>query len=91
MKLVLAKDVRFRRILQQGVLIRQAAGEALGINGVGARILQLLVEGRSVPEIVSLLTGEFDVEKRILKEDTNRFVEELLELGVLEPAPGETA
>lgn len=38
----LAPDVRFRVVSGEGVVVRQDAGEVLVVNGVAARVLELL-------------------------------------------------
>ena len=78
-------DVRFRRVADEAVVLRQDAGEVLALNEVAARILELVGERLSEAEIVERLAGEYDVERAELEADTAAFVQELLDGGVIEP------
>lgn len=78
------EDVRFRAVLDEGVVIRQGVGEVLVVNAVGARILALIGEGLDLHRIVEALVGEFVVEEEELKKDVLFFTSELERAGVLE-------
>jgi hypothetical protein len=78
-------DVRFRRVADEAVVLRQDAGEVLALNEVAARILELVGEGLTQDEIVDRLLEEYDVERPELEADTAAFVQELLDSGVIEP------
>jgi hypothetical protein len=80
-------DVRFRRVAGEGVVLLQDANEVLALNEVGARILEHIGEGSTVPAIVERLLEEFDVEREALEADTSEFVRELLKCGVIEAVP----
>lgn len=84
MSLRLASDVRYRMLFDEAVLIRQEEAEVLGLNLVGARILDCVREGRSAEETVEVLEREFDAEPDLLAADVAAFLDELVELGVLE-------
>ena len=77
-------DVRFRVVGDEGVVLLQDAGEVLAINGVGARIFEHLQAGLDVDSIVDRLSKEFDVERKVLAEDTDGFLSELFDGGVIE-------
>lgn len=77
-------DVRFRVIDREGVVIRQTAGEALVLNEVGARFLQLVDGTLTLGEIVDRLLEEFKVERDQLRADIDGFVAELSENGIIE-------
>lgn len=87
MSLKLARDVRCRRIFGDMVVVRQDAAEVLGLNPVGARILELAGEGRGEEEVAAILTREFTVDGQAARADVAAFVEELLEIGVIERGP----
>ncbi len=77
-----AADVRFRVVGGEGVVVRQSSGEALVVDQVGARILELLAERPTAAEIVRRLEAEYEVEPERLAGDVERFLGELLEAGV---------
>lgn len=82
----LRRDVRFRVIDREAVVLRQEAAEALVINEVGARILQLTDGETSLEQMLDQLNDEFDVGHEELRRDCWEFVQNLQEIGVLETA-----
>jgi len=89
MSLSLRPDVRYRLLLNEAVVIRQDAAEVLGLNLVGARVLELIDEGLSEGGILERLLREFDVTPRQLQTDVRDFISELTDLGVVEPLPSD--
>jgi len=82
-------DLRFRVLDGEAVVLLQRSAEALGLDAVGSRILELCDGTRPLSAIVDLLEAEFDVERERLAADVERFAGELVEAGLLEPAdPG---
>jgi hypothetical protein len=79
-------DVRFRTVLDEGVVIQQETAEVLVLNEVGARVLELLDGARTVGDLVTLLGGEFDATGEVLQREVARYLEELLAAGVIEDA-----
>jgi hypothetical protein len=80
-------DVRFRVIDAEGVVVRQGAGEVLVLNDLGTRILALADGVTPLALWIDTLLGEFDVDRPILERDVVAFAAELVEQGLLEPAP----
>ena len=78
-------DVRFRVIDREAVVLRQNAAQALVLNEVGARILQLLDGKASLAEVISRLSEEFEADPIEIAADCYEFVEDLTEHGVVEP------
>ena len=54
-----------------------------GLNPVGSRVWELIDGRRSVDEIVGAIVKEFDVEPGQAAEDVGRFVQELLDKGLV--------
>ena len=79
-----AKDVRHRLIKPEAVVIRQAVPEVLVLNDVAGEILDRLDGQTAVGGIVDALLPHFDVERVTLERDALRFVDEMLEAGILE-------
>lgn len=82
------RDVRFRTIGEEGVVIRQEAGEVLVVNEVGARVLSLLDGERTVEVVLATLAEEFEVEREKLRADLAAYLRELLLNGVIEETDG---
>ena len=68
-------DVRYRIIDEEGVVVRQDAGEVLVLNDLGTRILGLSDGAAPVADWIDALALEFEVDRPQLERD------------VLEPAP----
>ncbi len=76
-------DVRFRAVEDETVVIRQEAAEALVLNEVAGRILEL-VDGKSTAaEIVGTLLDEYAIDADVLRADVLSYLNELVETGVL--------
>lgn len=80
-------DVRFRTVLDEGVVIKQDTAEVLVLNEVGARVLELLDGNRTVADVESALANEFDAPAAELGRDVESYVEQLLAAGIVEAAP----
>ena len=88
-----AADVRYRVLDDEAVVIRQRAGEVLGLNALGARLLDALDGETAVGEIVAGLAPGYAVERLELERDALAFYAELAALGLIEEhrAAGEAA
>ena len=80
---VRARDVRYRIVQGDGVVIRQEAAEALVVNEVGARIIDLADGRRDSAAIHEKLLEEYEVEPEELRLDLEAYLAELVEIGVL--------
>ncbi len=78
-------DVRFRTVLDEGVVIKQETAEVLVLNEVAARTLELLDGARTVAEVEAQLAAEFDAPPE-LGHDVVAYLDELLAAGIVEPA-----
>lgn len=66
------------------VLLNISHGEIFKSNKVGARILALLSEERSVSEIVDQVSYEFSAPQDIVRADLNNFIGQLHAKGLLQ-------
>jgi hypothetical protein len=81
-------DARYRNIGGEGIVVRQAAGEVLVLNGVGARVLDLLESGSTVESLLDALGTEYDIDPAVLRQDVLAYLQELQDAGVIETAAG---
>lgn len=81
------RDLRFRRVDNEAVVIRQRAGEVLVMNETAARLLELADGRTSVAGWVDILAGEYDVDRAALERDVLAFATDLTEDGMLELVP----
>lgn len=78
------RDLRFRRVDDEAVVIRQRAGEVLVMNETAARLLELADGRTSVAGWVDILAGEYDVDRAALERDVLAFATDLADGGMLE-------
>jgi hypothetical protein len=84
-----ARDLRFRRIDDEAVVVRQRAGEVLVMNETAARLLELADGRTSVADWVEVLAGEYEVDREALAREVLAFTRDLAEEGMLELVPAE--
>ena len=85
--------------IKDGFLLKEVAGNniivpigdnlvdfsaMITINETGAFLWKLLQNGAEIDELVTAMTGEFEVDENTAKEDINDFVNVLKEKGILE-------
>ena len=85
------RDVRWRRVGGEAVVVIQDAGRVAGLNGTAADVLEAVDGTATVAEVVDRLSPRWDVARERLAEDVGRILDELLGLGIVEPvrAPGD--
>lgn len=83
MRLTVSEEVVVRDLGGEAILLDMATSTYFGLNAVGTRIWNLLVEHQRTDRIVPLLLEEFDVAEDALRLDVDRLVTQLLEKGLL--------
>lgn len=84
-------DVRYRVVEGQAVVIVQKSAEALVLNPVGTRVLELIDGELSVGGLLRRLEEEYEVDPMTLRRDVLDYLRQLLEAGVVEVVePGVT-
>jgi len=76
-------DVRYRAVDDETVVIRQEAAEALVLNEVAGRLLDLLDGTRTVQAVVDVLQEEYEIPTDDLTADVEEYLKELLATGVV--------
>ena len=79
------RDVRYRIIGGEAVVVRQDAAEIVVLNETGARVLELMDGILSVAAIVDTIAEEFDAPYPDIERDVMAFIGELMDLGATEP------
>ena len=77
-------DVAWRRVEREAVLVNLKTSRIYTLNPTGARLWELLGEGRDTADIESTLLGEFDVEAAELRREVDRLLGEMAEAGLVE-------
>ena len=79
-------DTRYRNIGDEGVVVRQTAGEVLVLNEIGVRVLDLLEADLLVSGLLDVLDAEYAVDRATLERDVLAYLQELVDAGVIELA-----
>jgi hypothetical protein len=76
-------QVMARSVGDETVILDLATGTYFGLDPVGARIWQLMGEGKTLAEICDLMLDEYEVSREELERDTLRLAEELAAQGLV--------
>lgn len=79
-----ASDVLIRTVGEESVVLNLQTEHYLGLDDVSTRIWQLLTAGGSIQSAYDTLLTEFEVDPEQLRRDLEDFVEELLQLQLVE-------
>jgi hypothetical protein len=80
------QQVIARQVGDETVMLDLANGTYFSLDLVGARIWQLLGEGKTLAEICDVMTDEYDVAGDEIERDVLSLVEELTAHGLIVPA-----
>jgi hypothetical protein len=78
-----APDVRYRRVGDEGVVLRQRDAEIMVLNETGVRVLSLLDGRRPLAEVVEIMAAEYDAEPGCIEADVMRYVGEMTDAGAI--------
>jgi hypothetical protein len=79
-------EVLMRRLGDEAVLLHLGTETYFGLDEVGARFWQALVEKRSAEAAFEALRDLYDVDADDLQRDLTAFLNELVDHGLLRPA-----
>ena len=85
-KVAIPAQVMARTVGEETVILDLASGTYFGLDPIGARIWQLIGEGRTLAEICATMLEEYEVEREQLETDVLRLTGELVERGLVVPA-----
>lgn len=75
--------VSSRQVGEEMVMLDLANGTYYGLDPVGARMWQLLGEGKTLGEVCDLVTGEYEVTREVAERDLLTLVEDLVSHGLV--------
>lgn len=78
-------QVMARMVGDETVILDLGSGTYFGLDPIGARIWQLMAEGRALAEICETMLEEYEVERGQLEADLLRLAGELVERGLVVP------
>lgn len=58
-------------------------GEYYGVTGVGTRIWELLENPTSLAQVITTISAEFEVDEATCQADAERFIQELMDNGMV--------
>jgi hypothetical protein len=79
-------QVMARQVGNETVILDLASGTYFGLDPVGARVWQLIGQGKSLAEICDALLDEYDVTRETLEHDVIDLAEKLLQKGLVSVA-----
>lgn len=82
----------YREVQGETVLLQLDSGEYFGLDEVGTRLWQLMVEKGDLAVVETTMLAEFDVDAQTLSRDLDQIVEDLITKHLIEvesaPAAG---
>ena len=80
-----------RELSGETVLLNLESGIYYGLDAVGTRIWQLIVQGCTIASVCDTMLAEYDVAPDVLRGDIVRLVGDLRERGIVTPRESMTA
>jgi hypothetical protein len=78
-QLVVGEQVLFRQLQDEAVLLDLKSGTYFGLNDVGARVWQLILEDGRLSRVLDVLVEEYTVERHVAERDLLSLVGELVD------------
>ena len=75
--LKVSKQVLFQKLGNEAVILHLDSEEYFGLDEVGTKILEVLLEQKSINDALPILLDEFNVDEKTLKKDIEELIEEL--------------
>lgn len=85
-KVTIPAQVMARQVGYETVILDLASGTYFGLDPVGARIWQLMGEGKTLSEICDTMLDEYEVTRDALERDVIELAQELSAQGLIVPA-----
>ena len=78
-KVTIPAQVMAREVGDETVILDLANGTYYGLDPVGARIWQLMVEGQTLTQVCELMLADFGVTREVIEHDVLALVQTLME------------
>jgi hypothetical protein len=88
-RIAINPTVIYRELSGEVVLLNLQSGVYYGLDSVGSRVWQLLMESRGIDDVCATLLNEYDVSADALRADVERLVGELTDKGLVIVASGD--
>ena len=84
----ISPSVIYRDVSGEVVLLNLQSGVYYGLDPVGSRMWQLLMEQRPLDDVCSVMLEEYEVTADVLRADLSKLVDELASKGLVTVLPG---
>ena len=85
--LKMANTVFLSRVGNEIILVDNSTGKYYGLNPVGARIVELLLDGSNDESALRNLVAEYDVSEAEVRTDIQRILNDLRSRGLIDEPP----
>jgi hypothetical protein len=82
-KVTIPAQVMARQVGEETVILDLASGTYFGLDPVGARVWQLMGEGKTLSEICDTMLDEYEVTRDALERDVIELAQELSAQGLI--------
>lgn len=82
-KVTIPEQVMARQVGEETVILDLASGTYFGLDPVGARIWQLLGEGRTLAEVCESMLAEYKVSRDEIERDVNELLAALVDKSLI--------
>ena len=89
MKIEISKDVIWRELGGEVVMLDLANQQYFGLTGTGSEMWQLIVEHGSADSVIDRMLTKYDVDPANLRADFDKLVNELAAKGMLRVSRGD--
>jgi hypothetical protein len=89
--LVVDADVLFRQLDDEAVLLDLKSGTYFGLNDVGTRAWQLIVEHGALSRVLEIMLDEYEAERAVIENDLLELGRELVSRGLAAVQPPDAA
>ena len=76
--------VLISNLQEESVILNLDSERYFGLDGIGTRMLSVLTTSDSIEAAYAKLVGEYDVDRKVLREDLQTLVESLAEKGLVQ-------
>ena len=76
-KITISPNVVSRAVGDETVILDLESGTYFGLDSIGARVWQMMGEGKTLSEICDVMVDEYDVSRETLEQDAVRLASEL--------------
>lgn len=82
-KVSISNDVLFQEIGGECVLLNMASEQYFGLDDVGTRIWQLLIEHGDISKVLTQLKADYNADEKVLENDLSKLIEDLILEGLV--------